>query len=128
MCLVLTKNARRQIAEEDIPCIKIIIKDGKKWMTPYQNIRITPGTTVKSELIVYGGLFNTKLINVGIHSFMPGCTAKILSELDWFDGRGYSARAINCIIPKGAEYYVGSFESELNNAYASNQLQYPELF
>lgn len=129
MCLIVSKRARGRIARRDIPCLKVICKANGHvgWVTPYQYTRVTPGL-VTSELISendakYSG---EQRIEVGIHSFVSSVDQAILNyEIKWFSVRRNDVKVVECIIPKGARYYLGDFDGNKRCSYASDQLIYP---
>lgn len=128
MCLTLPKHARPRTAKKDIPCVKIVIKNlSGNWVTPYQRELVNPGL-IKSDLIVTMSKFrfrpNYRIVEIGLHSIVPDAEVLIAGELSWFSS--YKAKAVNCIIPKGAKYILGHFEGHDYNSYASDQLIYPE--
>ena len=84
--------------------------DPKGYKTPYQKSAVEIGETYDSELIESG-----KEVEIGLHSFKSKKAAKN-------DGDGV---IVKCIIPKGAEYYIGYFDGE--TSYASTQLKYVEV-
>jgi hypothetical protein len=81
------------------------------YITPYRNVNIEIGETYTSKL--EKPLFYE--INIGIHSFCDLIDAKN-------DGGDVYAK---CIIPKGSEYYEGTFCD--CSSYASNTIKYLEL-
>lgn len=85
-------------------------KLGKSYRTPYQNFPIKLG-------ILYQDKLNRKGDRVykGFHSFVKEQSAM-------YDGGGVIAR---CIIPKGSEYYIGTFNGD--ESYASNQIIVEEI-
>ena len=79
-------------------------------LTPYQYATVQIGETYTSDLLRCG--FK---VNVGLHSYTTYKDAKN-------DGHGV---VVKCIIPKGAEYYEGTFAGV--GSCASNQLKYLEI-
>lgn len=112
MCLI-TKNLKPFIAKEDIKVFKILTKtdtDGE-YSTPYQEVRVKLGTTMKPEEEVnftegnYGEKNCGLYITIGfIHAVLD--TSKYVSY-------PYDKVAIEAYIPKGTEFYIGDNLNEI---------------
>lgn len=109
MCLELYSDTKKLIAEEDIECYKILYKEDGIFRTFYRDFPIEAGKTYESIISKEG-----YRIQMGLHSYVDKENA-ICSNL-------YTAK---CIIPKGSEYYLGSFCGK--DSYASNVLKYVEI-
>lgn len=130
---VTKENIRKEIvkvAETDIVCYKMIDVYGRKkgekvlrLQTPYQGTRIEMGKTYTAEGIedLYSEVDDDFMqIEVGsgfIHSFQE-CEDAMEDVLDY----GYGNIVVKCIIPKGAEYVYGMFDSYYG--YASKKIVY----
>ena len=116
MCLDLKDKAKLKIAKKDIVCYKHLIQLDGTYRTPYQNAVVSVNQLLKSKLVVNSDSKFYKFIDVGFHLFKRKGDAMndaIIVE---------SAYIARCIIPKGAEYYVGKFCGR--KSYASNQIKY----
>lgn len=138
MCLDIKLFSRKKIATEDIQVFKVIKAyaynegetGGKTWRTPYRDCPVEFGKAIESKL---GRRFTE--VNAGVHSyttFKGAYSARsTMSSYDLF-GVEFGLkptlleyRVVKAIIPKGAEYYLGThqylygFET---GSYASNQL------
>lgn len=112
MCLI-TKNLKPFIAKEDIKVFKILTKtdtDGE-YSTPYQEVKVKLGTTMKPEEEVnftegnYGEKNCGLYITIGfIHAVLD--TSKYVSY-------PYDKVAIEAYIPKGTEFYIGDNLNEI---------------
>lgn len=97
--------------------VEKIVINGKElpkkdyYVTPYRYADAEIGKTYTSEL--ENPIYND--INIGIHSFCD------LQDAKNDGGDVY----VKCIIPKGSEYYVGTFTH--CSSYASNAIKYLEL-
>lgn len=116
MCLDLKEGQRKRasIAEKDIKVFKMLVRDGRKLVSPYQFTEYKLNKLYESKLVKevreheYGGYS----VNRGLHAFVNLEYAK-------FKIQGNNSRAIyNAIIPKGSMYYLGN-----NNDIVSNQLK-----
>ena len=81
------------------------------FLTPYQLAIVKLGKTYTSALLRE---LDTA-IEIGLHSFANYEDAK----------NNGSGVVVKCIIPKGAEYYEGTFDR--SKSYASNRLKYVEI-
>lgn len=130
MCLTVNKNARRRIAKKDIIVYKHIMLEDGKYLTSYMKIPIIFNKLYKSELI-----FDKKLtfgsgtyLDIGLHSFKLKSDA-IEQSIYW------NEILVQCIIPKGSEYYIGGFDIIINTStgdalyesYASNKIKYIKI-
>ena len=81
-----------------------------KMVTPYRNFPVEIGKTYESNLIK-----KDEYVHEGLHSF---------KNLD--DAKKYhNGICVKCIIPKGSEYYEGTFCDM--DSYASNELTYVKI-
>ena len=140
MCLVIKPKQKALVVKKDIKCFKIVSKTKKERLlcsfhpqgtliTPYREEVVVPGLTVTSKIEVNRRQCNTNIadIDVAIHSF----TNKIVADKDceWINdhwGDKFIAKVFECIIPKGAKYYIGQFDGYIAGGYASDTLIYPE--
>lgn len=115
MCLTIKHDAISKIAKKDIIVYKHIIDNGNKtYKSSYQWSEIIIGDTYTSELGI-----NYSSVQEGLHSF------KLLEDAI-INGKEYHEPIIECIIPKGSEYYEGTFVNK--EAFVSNQLKYVKLY
>ena len=135
------KNDKR-IAEEDIPCFKIVCNGFKCVHAVYRNTTYEIGKTYTlTKTIPFGILDGTTYgkIEFGFHSYHPSVVfvkkddkyGGILSirnermrELDYFPLKlyGNSLLRVDCVIPKGSEYYLND-----RGEYVSNQIKIVEI-
>jgi hypothetical protein len=134
MCLYIGINTKAEVATEDIICYKFLrtmkANGSDCLLTPYRMTFIHIGETYTSRLIVTGIYTNEYtneeqyVINVGIHSFKEYNDAD--DAIADVYGLSDEPRIIaKCIIPKGAEYYTGTFNGR--ESYASDELTYLEI-
>ncbi len=123
MCLLMKRNQKKLIAQEDIPCVKVLIKeydtDDSILVSPYKRHPYVFGEMVEAEIGEpenYLGPNDSLKIEEGIHSFANKIDA-VRETSFWFDSFYVLCHAI---IPKGAEYYEGIFGGD--PSYVSNQL------
>lgn len=124
MCLDIKFDARECIATKDITCYKLVETTGwgrSPYKTFYMSKRIKLGVMYRSSIEIKRRPFNIE-IHRALHSFR--------TKTDLFDRYPKSTRFRNvhvmkCIIPKGAKYYMGTFNG--CRAYASNRLRYDEI-
>ena len=119
MCL-WTKNAVKKIADKDIVCYKVICKVGNDYLTIYQRTPIELGKTyTDNELIHMGKGNDVYYIGQGVyHTFKKYKDAVVfLREHFLFTNRVI----VRCVIPKGTEYYEGTFDDE-EESYGSKTL------
>jgi hypothetical protein len=88
----------------------------EKYTTLYQGSKVILGESYTSDLILEKG--SSPKINIGLHSFKL-LESAILDSKD--EGRIIVVKAY---IPKGANYYVGTFGTY--TSYASNELRYTD--
>lgn len=128
MCLYIKSRAKAKIAKQDIQCVKILLKENGGYKTPYYYADVVPGQRMESELVTDKMVTSDqRIVEEGIHSFIPTFKEQIAYELEWFDDR--EAIAVPCIIPKGSHYFVGNYMCEEDDdGYASDCIIYPETF
>lgn len=143
MCWISNK-AIKQIAKEDIPVFKIVkqcswLKQDDCLLSLFENFKYKEGETYTADIVIREIEYPNEVdyeISEGLHSYSPDC--RIIVGLDYDDKRHavvvpkndnlvlsgfiiYSDITIikvNCIIPKGAEYYVNE-----NGEYVSNMIK-----
>lgn len=122
MCLTIKSwlMPKVKIAETDIYCYKYVHQFDTDLRTPYYGALVEMGKTYKSKLICYTGGYRKYFwskrhyyVDHGLHTF-----AKLESANN---KASYGDVVVECIIPKGAKYYVGIFTS---TSYASDKLTY----
>lgn len=123
MCLRIKNGQQPEIATEDIICYKVLsIKKSNRgniiYRTYYKDAAVVLGKSYKSD-------FDYNLngdIEEGLHSMVSVESIDDLFRVGHF--YNFTRKVIvACIIPKGALYYLGSFNNLLNS-YASNELKY----
>lgn len=144
MCLYLIEQSSRtrKIAEENIPCYKVVRVHFDGYCSPFyiQN-EIRPGASYTSGLYFEEGMTDPDSITVGLHTFIRyedavnSIQPKDATESQRID-RCKRFRIIRTIIPKGSSYYEGFFPARFCdmiamhenkasvNSYASNALIY----
>lgn len=130
MCLVITKFNKLKIAQEDIKCYKILFKSSVRqglFYAPYQLFNYELGVTYFTNISVsyncntfglsffryifykfFNDFLDVKGVNQGFHSFvnLKNAIEERNSDVD------YKRLVIGeCIIPKGAKYYKGTYLS-----------------
>lgn len=119
MCLYL-KKTKKYTASENIEVFKRFLKpskeDTKTLITPYMNKRLYKNRLLKTKIgRIMPSILKSKkgFIEQGFHSYSKLSTAMDKSRLLSIDCEVIYC----CIIPKGAEYYIGE-----DNEIVSNQL------
>lgn len=140
MCLIITKFNKPKIAQEDIKCYKILFRSSVRpglFYAPYQLFNYELGVTYFTNIFVsyncntfelsffryifykfFNDFLDVKGVNQGFHSFvnLKNATEERNSDID------YKRLVIGeCIIPKGAKYYKGTYLSY--NGYVSNSIK-----
>ena len=109
MCLL--NPSKQKIAKKDITCYTIVYKiDNNSYLSPYYRAKIKLGATMTSDLLYdsYSPDLNLPLvIQTGLHSFNHLKNAKDISDTLWYS----KLVVLKNIIPKGAEYYSGTFNN-----------------
>ena len=113
MCLEILKPknpdkiSEPKIAKKDIVCYKVfkLFSEGRI-ESPYQGVDYELKKKKKSMLVCYMNPV-TQSVNIGIHSFIHLDDA-IDESNDWSTHRMV---VVKCIIPKGAKYYTGKFNT-----------------
>ena len=122
MCLDLTENSKLMTAKKDIVVFKHVYYYGNGIATPYRNMRIKLLEVIESELMDMR-VADTYWVSKGLHSFKLKKDA-LYDMID--EGYGGQKRSVvKCIIPKGSNYFIGTF-MELK-CYASNRIIYKEI-
>lgn len=121
MCLLIKKSDKILEATENIVCYKILEKFNKKYRTPFMEKYVQIRKTYHSEITtnIYGDM---DMINLGLHSFKSLDGVKLYQEDNDI--------IVKCIIPKGSQYYLGTFGSSSTRSaesYASDTLTYVEI-
>jgi hypothetical protein len=116
MCLTLNDTEIR-IAEEDIICYKVFVKQSNTLISPYQKMCYKCGTMYVSEtpmIVKHGkGLLwqDIAYVEEGFHSFSykkeAECLKQVLSNLS--TNAGFNYVVVKCLIPVGTRYAVGVF-------------------
>lgn len=122
MCL-RTLQTSPKIAEEDITCYKVLTEDLK---SPCYGLQYELGKLIKSELVpTHRPICDT--INEGLHTYNDKDDAISTIRLLWAPQNNwtdedeiYTPIVVECIIPKGSEYYRRWLLTSIQ--YASNQL------
>lgn len=133
MCL-RTLQTSPKIAEEDITCYKVLTEDLK---SPCYGQQYELGKLTKSELVLTSKpIYNNRKIssncvNEGLHTYSDKGDAirtvysRWTIQNNWTDVNVISAPiVVECVIPKGSEYYAGKPFVWLQTSiqYASTQL------
>jgi len=114
-------------AKRNIVVYKIIRPVGNYYETPYQYIKIEIPSCLETKLEkpkmgpTYG--IGDLIIEKGFHSckFVKDLI-QLSREYDWVK----ECILVKCIIPKGAQYYIG-FDDSKRVSYASDKLNYIEI-
>jgi hypothetical protein len=117
MCLTLTDTTAK-IAEEYILCYKMIERHKIKgdYRSFYEFYPIELGSIYHSEIkIMYNEVYKALHSYVYESECIGDCST--CSTIN-----GFSGLVVKCIIPKGSEYYVGTFSG--CKGYASNCIVY----
>jgi len=120
MCLEINKDSRKQIAKKDIVVYKTLSYRDNIYRTSYRHFPVEIGKLYKS------GIRKNKrwlfIINKALHSFklLTNCKNDAWEEYGYNGDKEYVI--VECIIPKGAVYYIGKFSNA--PCYASNKLKY----
>jgi len=128
MCLVLKKDQKAIVAEEDIVVYKMFEKNNTTgaYRSFYKGVAVEFNKEYTSELIVekFKGMYiymymDIYCINIGLHAFtsiddvLDSCNYAPLMS-------GYTGVLVKCIIPKGSTYY------ENNDQCASDKMFYTD--
>ncbi len=126
MCLRVEKDALKRIAQEDIPCFKVLRKN--TYISPYASESYVFGERKYAEIgklldfgysrrltILTGDLSNYMAIEQGLHTYVTREDANV------YESEESIFVLCDAIIPKGAEYYEGKFFID-GKAYVSNRL------
>jgi len=119
MCLTKLTTKKAKVAKEDIVCYKVLNKD---LTSPYKYFQYELGGCTKSDLEINNDLS----VQYGLHSFKykKGANEEVEEWVTETTQRGDTI--MQCVIPKGAEYYEGVFEGARmytdKASYASNEL------
>jgi hypothetical protein len=123
MCLEIKKGQRVKIAKEDITCYKVLLCKDKSWYTFYKRMKIHPGSICRSDITILKSDFYSTIYEA-LHSFT---SLGVANDFVYCRVKPSSSIIVECIIPKGAKYYIGTFEDS-DDSYASDTLVYPEEF
>lgn len=119
MCLNVT-NPEIQTAVEDIVVYKHLAKSiSNEYLTSFRNFPIEIGKMYESNLFKQQDFSLGEIVEIGLHSFpFYEDALKASKYLD--------ETLVKCIIPKGSNYYIGTFEN-YGVSYASNKLKYIKI-
>lgn len=114
MCLI-TVQKEPMAADEDITCYKALIKlsyDDDGYITPIQ------GCSVSNDVVNHNGLMNpsetAKAEKDTYYTYVgPGYIHTYANEVDAVTFSPSNCDIFECIIPKGSEYYVDSFDGAM---------------
>ena len=112
-----------KIADKDITVYKIVASFTKDtFITLFKHTHVELGQTYDSTLDrpIPTNFFNLYIVEKGLHSFKRKEDAFEYAKKISF--LGIKLIILECIIPKGSEYYKGIFSKY--SSYASNQLKY----
>jgi len=114
----------KMIAEKDIPVFKIVKKT--TWGSNYESIYYRKVYYLREKVTSGIEFYGTYIIEKGLHSYLP--EVKIILEkgvlfiediswcyMDSFEDKYYELAKMNCIIPKGSEYYVNERGEVVSN-------------
>lgn len=119
MCLHFdTAHPKRMTAKRDITVFKTVeeiegLSEVRFW-SPYRDYEYRIGDTYYGRLKLGEYEFNLPVVHIGFHSY------KYKSEA-CDDVMGGKEVILKCIIPKGSEYYIGTFAGV--QCYASNSIK-----
>jgi len=120
MCLKILRNEPMRTAEEDIIVFKHIISLRSiphTFFTSFQRAVIQLGIVYTSQLMI--SEWNDQAVHVGLHSYKHLEDARQANKY-------WNEQLVECIIPKGSNYYEGTFEDK-GPSYASDHLKYVSL-
>lgn len=131
MCLRIEPNQESSVAQEDITVYKVMRyrRLTGKWFSPYRMTKYNLNQFVTS-IMQYGHL-GADTIEAGLHSFATREDAQYLRDLFISTYENYDYHILICKIPKGAQYYLGTFRVKTSeetdgytdlSSYASNTL------
>ena len=127
MCWISKTPAILKIASEDIKVFKIIEKFENNIISAYKGFRYKIGQLYETEIRLTE-TFSSAFIQQGFHSYSNECRLerdctyleqpafRIMfkgSRLDGFSKVSYYK--VNCIIPKGSQYYENEFGEIVSN-------------
>lgn len=139
MCLAIYNN-QVEVAEEDITCYKFLRLSsqcgipGETLTSPYQSFEYELGKEYSSNLQVHTFEYDDdeededgceRFVEEGFHAIVCEklahgiVNARNKSNVRW--NRPHSYVVVECVIPKGASYYKGTWFS--TTGYASNRLK-----
>lgn len=118
MCLLVNEKVAK-VAEEEIVCYKIIVKDESgTFRTPFRGNLVEMNELLVEESFQF--MPEEAAVHIGFHSFdsFESAIEQINKDED-----GY---IIQCVIPAGSRYWKGRFSSEEDNGYCSDRIIYKE--
>jgi hypothetical protein len=118
MCFEIDEQHKeKKIAEKDITCYKLIIKNQNELKTPFMGSVINFGDTVEAYLEIF-----KYFVEDGIHSYTSFGKAFAVKMRLITDGWASPGKLIiiKSVIPKGAEYFFNSYDKE----YVSSKMIY----
>jgi len=126
MCLRVT-DLERKTAEKDITVYKMLYQTTEGiLLTPFEKATVEIGKSYSSSLEKPDFKGD---VSIGLHSFVNFHECKKESEDTYFEPIDASYDRIviaECCVPKGSEYYEGTFENTLSSI-ASDRLKYIKL-
>ena len=138
MCLRIAKDQEVKVAQEDIVCYKVLKQRIDGLTSPYQKMAYEKGrvmyakigTPEKMLVLDIFGIDSKNCLGIeeGLHSFMD----KESAEQFYFGGL-FNMKVCVAVIPKGAEYYEGTFDLYRSGnkhawpSYVSSQLYIKEI-
>jgi hypothetical protein len=135
MCLDVKLGATPEVAENDIYCFKILnVVKGNTWykrlfhnpalISPYRDFRYRQGREYRSDFSYERLVSNAQIcgVNAGLHAFtdIDSAVEGLMFCASGYAPLPHNLRIFNAVIPRGATYYTGKFDSI--PSYASNAL------
>jgi hypothetical protein len=119
MCL--EKISKKKIATEDIVVYKLVYTYNDCLHTVFQYSLVEIGKTYHSKIKIINRFSKNKYIEIALHSFKNLNDAIIHKNSD-------AKKIVKCIIPKGAKYYEGVFDTGWisSPSFASDTIKYVE--
>ena len=119
MCLLVNEKVAK-VAEEEIVCYKIIVKDESgTFRTPFRGNLVEMNELLVEESFQFRS--DGTDVHIGFHSFDSFESA--IEQVDEDEDNYY---IIQCVIPAGSRYWKGRFSSEVDDGYCSDRIIYKE--